>query len=120
MGSSQIDTATAVEAEALALLAVLERQRADLRRADSEIVRGYAADIAQRVQRLLAHEHRPSAARMNELRTALSEHARLVAASAARTERGLRSLGLDEVKIAPERSRFGNSAAAPASTRLIA
>lgn len=112
----------AAEAAGLALLEVLQRQRAGFMDADGDTIRGYAQDIEDRVLRLFQGQGVPvlSAELIASLRTALEEHARLVATAGARVDRGLQAMGLDSVAIPSRRSRFAGTAPAPTSTRVTA
>lgn len=113
------------EAAGLALLEALQAQRAGFMDADGETIRRYAQDIEDRVLRLFQDRAVPllSHELLAGLRSALEEHARLVATASARVDRGLQSMGLEPVAIPGRRSRFGSQgdpAPAHASTRVIA
>jgi len=112
----------ATEAAGLALLETIQGQRAGFLDADGDTIRRYAQDIEDRVLHLFEGPGVPvlSAELLAGLRSALEEHARLLATASARVDRGLQSMGLDSVAIPSRRSRFGTSTPAHASTRVTA
>ena len=114
---------TAHEAEGLALLETLQRQRAGFMDADGDTIRRYAQEIEDRVLQLFEGPTSPalSAELLAGLRSALEQHARLVATAGARVDRGLRAMGLDSVAIPSRRSRFaGQEGPNRTSTRATA
>lgn len=112
----------ASEAAGLALLEAIQRQRAGFMNADGDTIRRYAQEIEDGVLHLFQGPTAPalSAELLAGLRTALEQHACLVATAGARVERGLQSMGLDTVAIPSRRSRFAGTTPAHASTRITA
>jgi hypothetical protein len=113
------------EADGLALLQALQAQRAGFLDADGETIRRYAEDIEDRVLRLFRDRAVPllSPELLAGLRSALEEHARLVATASARVERGLKAMGLESTAIPGRRSRFaghGDTVPAHGSRRITA
>jgi len=102
----------ACEAAGLALLEAIQGQRAGFLDADGETIRRYAQDIEDRVLQLFQDQAVPllSAELLAGLRSALEEHARLVATASARVDRGLQAMGLEPVAIPGRRSRFASQA----------
>lgn len=110
------------EATGLALLEALQLQRAGFMDADGDTIRRYAQEIEYRVVELFEGPTAPilSAELLAALRSALEQHARLVATASARVDRGLQAMGLDSVAIPSRRSRFAGQSPAHASTRVTA
>ncbi len=107
----------AAEAAGLALLEALQAQRVGFLDADGDTIRRYAEDIEARVRDLFQDRAIPrlSPELLAGLRTALEEHARLVATASARVDRGLRAMGLETTAIPGRRSIFaGQAGSAPA------
>src|SRR5690606_36366873 len=98
----------AAEAAGLALLEALQAQRVGFLDADGDTIRRYAEDIEARVRDLFQDRAIPlfSPELLAGLRTALEEHARLVATASARVDRGLRAMGLETTAIPGRRSIF--------------
>lgn len=116
---------SAAEAAGLALLEALQAQRAGFLDADGDTIRRYADEIDDRVQRLFQDRAVPllSPELLSGLRSALEEHARLVATASARVDRGMRAMGLETSTIPGRRSRFAvqaDPAPAPGSRRITA
>lgn len=116
---------SAAEAAGLALLESLQAQRAGFLDADGDTIRRYAEDIEDRVRRLFQDRAVPllSPELLFGLRSALEEHARLVATASARVDRGLSAMGLETGTIPGRRSRFAGQAdpmPAPGARRITA
>ncbi|MFA7505394.1 MAG: hypothetical protein WCZ28_11900 [Burkholderiaceae bacterium] len=110
------------EIAGLALLETLQGQRAGFMDADGDTIRRYAQDVEERVLRLFEGPTPPalSAELLASLRSALEQHARLLATASARVDRGLQAMGLDPVAIPGRRARFAGQSPAHAATRITA
>lgn len=104
------------EAAGLALLELLQGQRAGFLAADGDTIRQHAQDIEDRVRQLFQGGAVPalSPELVSGLRQALDQHARLLATASARADRGLRAMGLEPVAIPGRRARFASPEPAPA------
>ena len=103
------------EAAGLALLELLQRQRTGFLDADGDTIRHHAEEIEGRIARLFRGGAAPalSPELAASLRSALEQHARLIATASARVDRGLRAMGLEASAIPGRRSRFGSQGTSP-------